>query len=105
MAETPYIAADALDLIEVEYEPLPAVTDAHQAAQPAQPGAPLLHDSVPDNVSCTWALGNKDEVEQAFAEADHVVELELTNQRLIATAMEPRAAVAQWSPFTEEMTL
>ncbi len=102
VAETPYIAADALDLIEVDYEPLPAVTDARQAAQP---GAPLLHDSVPDNVSYTWALGNKDEVEQAFAAADHVVELELTNQRLIATAMEPRAAVAQWSPFTEEMTL
>ena len=102
VAESPYIAADALDLIEVDYEALPAVTDARKAAAK---GAPQLHDSVPDNVSYTWALGNKDETDQAFAAADKVVELELVNQRLIATAMEPRAAVAQWDASKEEMTL
>lgn len=102
VAESPYIAADALDLIEVEYEPLPSVTDARKAAEP---GAPLVHDEIPNNVSYTWALGNKDECDKAFAEADKVVELELVNQRLIATAIEPRAALAQWDSFKEEMTL
>ncbi|MBI3241489.1 MAG: molybdopterin-dependent oxidoreductase [Chloroflexi bacterium] len=102
VAESPYIAADALDLIEVEYEPLPSVTDARKAAEP---GAPLVHDEIPNNMSYTWALGNKDECDKAFAEADKVVELELVNQRLIATAIEPRAALAQWDSGKEEMTL
>ena len=102
VAESPYIAQDALDLIEVEYEVLPAVVDARKATEP---GAPLVHDDVADNTSYVWELGVKEETEQAFAEADRVVELDLINQRLIATAMEPRACVAQWDPFTEEMTL
>lgn len=102
VAENPYIAQDALELIEVDYAPLPSVTDAKKAAEP---GAPLVHDDVPNNISYTWALGNKDETEKAFAEADKVVQLDLVNQRLIATAIEPRAAVAQWDSFKEEMTL
>ena len=102
VAENPYIAQDALDLIEVDYEPLPAVVDAKKAGED---GAPQLHDSVPNNISYRWALGNKEACDKAFAEADKVVELDLTNQRLIATAIEPRAAVAQWDPAKEEMTL
>ena len=102
IADSPYIANDALDAIEVDYEPLPAVTDARAATEP---GAPLIHEGVENNISYTWALGEKEVCDQAFADADHVVELELINQRLIATAMEPRAAVAQWNDFTEEMTL
>ncbi|RMG91928.1 MAG: xanthine dehydrogenase family protein molybdopterin-binding subunit [Chloroflexi bacterium] len=102
VAETPYIAYDALDLIEVDYEPLPAVVDAKKATEP---GAPLVHDNVPNNISYTWALGDKEACDKAFAEADVVVELELVNQRLIPNAMEPRAAVAQWNAATEEMTL
>ncbi len=102
LAESPYIAADALDLIDVEYEPLPAVTDARAAAAP---GAPLVHDSVPNNTSYTWAIGDKPACDKAFAEADKVVELELVNQRLIATSMEPRAALAQWDELKQEMTL
>jgi len=102
VAENPYIAQDALDLIEVDYEPLPAVVDAKKAAEA---GAPQLHDSLPNNTSYVWALGNKEACDKAFAEADKIVELDLVNQRLIATAMEPRAAVAQWDPAREEMTL
>ncbi len=102
VAENRYIAEDALNLIEVNYEPLPAIVDARKTTEP---GAPLVHDNIPNNVSYTWALGNKEAMEKGFAEADHVVELELTNQRLIPNAMEPRAAVAQWSAPTEEMTL
>ncbi len=102
VAESPYIAADALDLIEVDYEALPAVVDARKATDP---GAPLIHEECPGNVSYTWGLGDKEACDKAFAEAEHVVELELVNQRLIPNAMEPRAAVAQWSAATEEMTL
>ncbi len=101
-AEDPHIAADALELIDVSYEPLPAVVDARKTTEP---GAPRLHDDIDDNTSYTWALGDKEACDQAFSEADHVVELELVNQRLIANAIEPRAAVAQWSAGNEEMTL
>lgn len=102
VAESPAIAQDALDLIDVEYDPLPAVIDARKAMDP---GAPLVHDDIENNESYDWELGDKEVNDQAFADADHVVELELINQRLIATAMEPRAAVAQWNDYTEEMTL
>lgn len=102
VAENPYVAQDALDLIDVDYQPLPAVVDAKKATEA---GAPQLHDNVPNNVSYVWALGNKEACDKAFAEADKVIELDLVNQRLIATAMEPRAAVAQWDPYKGEMTL
>ena len=102
VAETQYIAEDALDLIEVDYEPLPAVIDAKKAMQP---GATQVHDDIADNVSYTWALGDQAATEQALASAAHVIELDLTNQRLIPNAMEPRAAVAQWNAASEEMTL
>jgi len=102
VAESPYIAADALDLIEVDYEPLPAVIDAKKATEK---GAPLVHDECPGNVSYTWGIGDQPAMEAAFKSAEHIVELDLVNQRLIPTAMEPRAAVAQWNAATEDMTL
>jgi carbon-monoxide dehydrogenase large subunit len=102
VAESAYIAYDALDLIEVDYEPLEAVVDAKAATEA---GAPLVHDDVPNNVSYTWALGDKEACDKAFDEADRVVELDLINQRLIPNAMEPRAAVARWDSATEEMTV
>ncbi len=101
-AESPYIAADALDLIEVAYEPLKATTDARGSTEK---GAPLVHDEIAGNVSYFWALGDKPGCEKAFASAHKVVELDLVNQRLIPNAMEPRACVAQWSGPTEEMTV
>lgn len=102
IAESAYIAYDALDLIEVDYEPLPAVVDAKAAAQP---GAPQVHDEVPNNLSFTWAIGDETAVNAALAAADHVVELDLLNQRLIPNAMEPRAAAAQWDSAMEQMTV
>ena len=102
VAEDPYIAADAVEAIEVDYDPLPTVVDARGATHE---GAPRVHDEIEDNVSYHWALGDKEACEKALAEADEVVELELVNQRLIPTAMEPRAAAAQWDAASEEMTL
>jgi aerobic carbon-monoxide dehydrogenase large subunit len=101
-AESPYIAADALELIEVSYEPLDAVIDARKTTEK---GAPRVHDDIADNVSYTWALGDKAACDQAFASAHKVVELELINQRLIPNAMEPRACAAQWNAPMEEMTV
>jgi carbon-monoxide dehydrogenase large subunit len=102
VAETPYQAEDALELVEVDYEPLPVVIDAKKTTEPGQP---LVHDDIPNNISYTWALGNKDETEKALNEAAHVIELDLINQRLIPNAMEPRAAAAQWNAASEEMTV
>ena len=101
-ARTPYIAADAVEAIEVDYEPLPTVVDARGAMDE---GAPLVHAEIEDNVSYHWALGDQEACDKAFAEADEVVEVELVNQRLIPTAMEPRAAAAQWDAASEEMTV
>ncbi len=102
VAESPYIADDALELIEVDYEPLPVVVNAKAAAED---GASLVHAEIPNNISFYWPMGNKEETDKAFAEADHVVELDLVNQRLIPNAIEPRAVAAQWNKFTEEMTV
>ncbi|MEZ4709553.1 MAG: molybdopterin cofactor-binding domain-containing protein [Caldilineaceae bacterium] len=102
IAESPYIAYDALDLIDVDYEPLPAVIDPKKAAQA---GAPQVHDEIPNNVSFHWPLGTRDEINAVLASADKVIELDLVNQRLVPNAMEPRACVAQWDDFSGEMTV
>jgi carbon-monoxide dehydrogenase large subunit len=102
VAESPYIAYDALDLIEVDYEPLEAVVDAKATTDD---GAPLVHDDAPNNTSFEWGLGDKEAAQKALDEADQVIELDLINQRLIPNAMEPRATVAQWNGFTGEMTV
>ncbi len=101
VAETRYIAEDALDLIDVDYEVLPVVMGAKAAAK----NKTLVHDEVPGNMTYEWPLGDKAATEAALKASDMVVELDLVNQRLIPNAMEPRAAVAQWNKFTEEMTL
>ena len=102
VAESAYVANDALDLIDVDYDPLPAVVDAKATMDE---GAAQVHEEVPNNCSFHWPLGDTEAVDKAFAEADHVVELDLINQRLIPNAIEPRACVAQWDGFSESMTV
>ncbi|MFN8445665.1 MAG: xanthine dehydrogenase family protein molybdopterin-binding subunit [Caldilineaceae bacterium] len=102
VAESSYIAEDAVEAINVEYEVLPAVIGAKKATDAGQAS---VHDDIPDNVSYTWALGDKAGVENAINSAAKVIKLDLTNQRLIPNAMEPRAAAAQWNAATEEMTV
>jgi len=102
VAESPYVAEDALDLIDVDFDPLPAVVDARGAMDE---GAPLVHDEAPNNLSYHWPLGDEEATNDALADADHVIELEFINQRLIANAMEPRACVAEWDDATESMTV
>ena len=101
VAESPFIAENARDLVEVEYDPLPVVTDVESATKP---GRAPLHGDAPDNVAFKWILAGGD-VDKVFQEADVVVNQRFVNQRLQPTAMEPRAAIAQFEPGTRELTL
>ncbi|MCB0005931.1 MAG: xanthine dehydrogenase family protein molybdopterin-binding subunit [Anaerolineales bacterium] len=102
VAETTYAAHDALAAIEVDYEPLPAVVDAKKTTEA---GAPQVHDEIPGNVSFHWPLGDRAAVQAALSASDHVIELDLTNSRLVPNAMEPRACVAHWDDWAGEMTV
>src|SRR6476661_8031932 len=76
IAEDPYVAKDALELIEVDYEPLPAITSPQQALEP---GATLIRDEKEgqtDNHVYHWEAGDKEATERAFAESDQVVSLD-----------------------------
>jgi carbon-monoxide dehydrogenase large subunit len=91
VAESRAAAKDAAELVDVDYEPLPAVTDVEAAIAD---GAPVLHDDAPGNRAYTWPLvtGNPDKV---FAEAAVTVKERYRQQRLIPTAMEPRGALCE----------
>ncbi|MCH2539629.1 MAG: xanthine dehydrogenase family protein molybdopterin-binding subunit [Anaerolineales bacterium] len=102
VAENRYIAQDAVGLIEVDYEPLPVVVDAEEASQK---GAPQLHENAPGNICMDWACGQEEGTEAALEEADVVVKQRIKNQRLIPTPLEPRGAIAQYSPASEEYTV
>ncbi len=92
VAETAEAAKDALDLIEVDYDPLPAAVGAAQAASE---GAPLVWEQAPGNIVAEMRHGDEAATEAAFAKAAHVVSLDIVNQRLAAAPMEPRASVAE----------
>ena len=101
LSEDPYSGYDALDLIEAEYEPLPAVTDAEEAVKE---GAPLLYDGVPGNTAFRWKV-NFGDTAKAFAEAEVVVTQRLVNQRLQPSAMETRGVVSKYDRATDEFTV
>ena len=96
-----YVAADAADLIEIDWDVLPAVADPEKALAK---GAPAVHPEWPDNVAFNYHQegGN---VEKAFSEADVVVKQRITSQRLIPTAMETRGVVADWRPADRQLNL
>ncbi|HNL42938.1 MAG TPA: molybdopterin-dependent oxidoreductase, partial [Ottowia sp.] len=101
VAETLLQAKDAAELIEVDYEELPAVIDVTRATTQGV----AVHDEVPDNVCYDWGHGNKDAVDAAFKNAAKVSTLEFVNNRLIPNAMEPRAANAQYTRHDDSYTL
>jgi len=102
IAETPNQAKDAAELVNVDYEVLPAVVNVVDALKS---GAPQLHDGAPGNRCYTWALGDKAAVDAAFAKAAHVTKLDIVNNRLIPNAIEPRAAVASYHRGEDSYTL
>jgi carbon-monoxide dehydrogenase large subunit len=101
IAETPAIARDALDLIDVNYEPLPVVTETEKALAA---GAPQLHDEAPGNQAFHWSFANGD-ADAAFNNAEVIIRHRFVQQRLIPNAMETRGAVASWQPGADELTL
>jgi aerobic carbon-monoxide dehydrogenase large subunit len=102
IAETKQQAKDAAELLSIDYTDLPAV--ATMAAALA-PGAATVHDDVPGNVCYDWHIGDKAIVDGVFAGAAKVVRLDLTNNRLIPNAMEPRAAIGDYDVNSGEYTL
>jgi aerobic carbon-monoxide dehydrogenase large subunit len=103
IADTPARARDAAELVDVDYEPLPAVIDPEQAFAEARPC--VVHDCAPENCCFEWALGNREETDAAFARAAHVVKRKLINNRLIPNAIEPRASLASYDRGSDELTL
>jgi carbon-monoxide dehydrogenase large subunit len=100
IADTLAQARDAAEMIEVDYEVLPAVVDLANAQSGAQ-----IHDVAPNNIVYDWHLGEKAAVDKAFASAKHVTKLELTNNRLVPNPMEPRAAVGEYEEGTDSLVL
>ena len=102
IAETKNQAKDAAEAVVVTYEELPAVHDIRAAIAE---GAAQLHPEAPGNVVYDWSLGDEKAVNDAFGKAANVVSLELTNNRLVPNAMEPRAALAEYNEAEEHFTL
>jgi len=90
VAEKLTMAYDAVGLIDVDYEPLPAVVDEEAATRD---GAPQLHDNVPNNITTVFKVRGGD-YQQAAREADQIIRLRVVNNRLIPTCMETRAVIA-----------
>ncbi|MGV3634547.1 MAG: xanthine dehydrogenase family protein molybdopterin-binding subunit [Pseudorhodoplanes sp.] len=102
IAETPMQAMDAVELVDVDYDPLPAVTDGWRASAD---GAPILHHDAPRNVCFRFARGDSTKVDAAFAAAARTVSIDLHNQRIAGVALEPRGAIALPAAGANKLTL
>src|SRR5262249_13853605 len=86
-------ARDAADVVRLDIEELPAVTTAEEALRP---GAPQLYDHIPGNVVLDFHSGDSAKTAAAFAAAAHVTRLDIVSNRIVISAMEPRAALAAY---------
>ncbi len=102
VAQTLEQARNAAEMVEVDYEVLPTVT---QVADAAAGKGVALHEAAPDNHCYKWALGDKAAVDAAFAKAAHVTRLDLVNNRLVPNAIEPRSAIGSYNRASDEYTL
>ncbi|TMJ49185.1 MAG: xanthine dehydrogenase family protein molybdopterin-binding subunit [Alphaproteobacteria bacterium] len=102
VAETAAQARDAAEAVEVDIEPLPAVTNAAEAAKP---GAPQLYEHIPNNVALDYHYGDTAKVDATFASAAHVTKLDIVNNRVAVVPMEPRTALASFDEAAERYTL
>ncbi|MGO3927395.1 xanthine dehydrogenase family protein molybdopterin-binding subunit [Rhodopseudomonas pseudopalustris] len=91
VADTLAQARDAAEAVELDIEPLPAVTEADEATKP---GAPQLYDHIENNVALDYHFGDAEAVNAAFASAAHVTRLDIENSRVAVVSMEPRAGLA-----------
>src|SRR2546430_2591407 len=100
VATDKYLARDAVDLISVDYEELPAAVDVEAAAQ----GGAVIHEKFGDNIAYKLTSGEGD-IEAALKSADHIVTQRMVHQRLAPMAMEGRGVLARYFPGEEELTL
>ncbi|HKU97881.1 MAG TPA: xanthine dehydrogenase family protein molybdopterin-binding subunit [Vineibacter sp.] len=102
VADTLAQAKDAADLVVVDYEPLPSVTDTAHAVEP---GAPAVWDECPDNISNVVERGNKAATEAAFQKAARVIRRRYVVTRVHAQYMEPRGTLGAYDPGEDRLTL
>ena len=102
VAVSQYQASDALERIDVDYEPLDAVVDPKASMDD---GAPRLHEEIQNNQAFHWTVTGGGDIEDAFYSAQVVVKETIVQQRLIPNAMEPRGALASYKKATGELTL
>ena len=100
VASERYAARDAVDLVSVDYEELPAVVDVEKAAQSGN----VIHESFGDNIAYKLTSGEGD-IEAAMKSADKIVSQKMIHQRLAPVAMEPRGVLARYFPGEEELTI
>ncbi|MCI0338218.1 MAG: xanthine dehydrogenase family protein molybdopterin-binding subunit [Acidobacteria bacterium] len=101
VATDKYKARDAVDLIEVDYDPLDVVTDPERAAKP---DCPVIHEEFGTNVAFVHSAGTGD-LEAAFKQADKIVSQRLNHPRLAPIALETRGVLAQYFPGEQQMNL
>ena len=101
VAQDSYTARDAVELVEVEYEPLPVVMDMKKALSKE---SPYVHDDFRSNRAFTHVLTNGD-IDSAFKKADRVIKQRMLNQRLAPIAMEARAVIGEYLPGENRLTL
>jgi aerobic carbon-monoxide dehydrogenase large subunit len=102
IADTYYQAVDAAELIEVDYEPLPAIVATGDAIKP---GVPLVWDDCPNNIGFIQTEGNKEATDAAFARAAHVVKHNFVVNRVTAATMEPRGSIGVFEPTEGRYTI
>ncbi|KUH79916.1 MULTISPECIES: xanthine dehydrogenase family protein molybdopterin-binding subunit [unclassified Mycobacterium] len=103
VADNRYLAEDAADAVEVDYEPLPAIADFTRAVGGAEAGVPVVHEAYPDNVAGGMAGAPPDE--ETFSTSPHVVQANVYQQIYAPVPIECRGMVVEWTPATEELTM
>lgn len=103
IAESRAAAVDAAELVEIEYDVYPCVTNGADAIKD---GAPQVHADAPNNMAFDWTIGcSTEEIDAAIASAAHVTTLEFVNQRMSPNAMEPRSAIGNYDDAMDSYTL
>ena len=102
VADTYYQAVDASELIEIDYEPLPAIVSTGDAVKQ---GVPLVWDDCPNNIGFIQIEGNKEATDAAFAKAAHVVKHHFVVNRVTAATMEPRGCIGLYEPIEGRYTI
>jgi carbon-monoxide dehydrogenase large subunit len=102
VADDAYVARDAVDAIDVDYDPLPAVTDAEAAAES---GAVLTHPDLGSNVAFTHTAAGGGDIDDAFRRADRVIKHRLYHPRLTPMPIEPRGVVASYNAGEGTLTM